>query len=279
VATRIGLAGIDSSHADDFLRIFNADRAFGDSTVTAFWSHDGDASRVAELSARHPEAAAQRSLAHLVVGVDAVIVGCRDGGLHLHHAIAAIEAGKPVFVDKPLANTFADGRAIVDAAARAWVPICSASALRWQEDTHLIKARLAYLVPPLSVEATGTWYRENDHGGPIFYAIHTIELVQELLGIDWRNVTRTGESSVSCTVGEAGVTMRFTAPQADHSHFAVTIRSAEADFTRRVVLPDDYMIPVAARIVRMIETGASPLDRAPLLAPLALMEAIEQVLA
>ena len=279
MAIRFGLAGIDSSHADDFLWIFNAWHIFGDSTVTAFWSHDGDGNRVAELAAWHPEAAAQRSLADLVAGVDAVIVGCRDGGLHHDHAIAAIEAGKPVFIDKPLANTLADGRAIVDAAAGARVPICSASALRWQEDTHLLKARLAYLVAPFSVEATGTWYRENDHGGPIFYAIHTIELVQELLGIEWRNVTRTGESSVSCALGDTQVTMHFTPPRPDGSHFAVAVRSGEADFTRRIALPDDYMVPVAARIVRMIETGAGPLDSAHLLAPLAMMEATEKALA
>ncbi len=279
MAIRIGLAGIDSSHADDFLRIFNTEHAFGDSSVTAFWSAGNDDRRLAELSSRYPEAEVQDSLAGLVGAVDAVIVGARDGALHRDHALAAIDAGRPVFIDKPLANGLADGEAIVDAAARAHVPVCSASALRWQQDTHLIKARLAYLAHRLSVEVNGTWYPESEYGGAIYYAIHTIELVQELLGIDWRDVARTGEASVTCRIGGAEVTLNFAPPQPDGSHFAVAARSGKTRFTKRVALPEDYMMPVAAHFTRMVETGTSPLDRAQLLAPLAMMEVIERALA
>ena len=58
---RIGLAGIDSSHADDFVRHFNSERRHHDVAVTAFWG--GDDARAAELVASSPERRASVTLA------------------------------------------------------------------------------------------------------------------------------------------------------------------------------------------------------------------------
>ena len=116
---RIGLAGIDSSHADDFVRHFNHEQRHHDAAVTAFWG-GGDA-RAAALVASSPELHAADSLRELIANVDAVIVGDRHGDLHMPHALPAIAAGKPVFVDKPLACNLSDATAIVDAAKQAGV--------------------------------------------------------------------------------------------------------------------------------------------------------------
>jgi glucose-fructose oxidoreductase len=48
--------------------------------------------------------------------IDAVHI-CLPVGLHAAHALQAIAAGKHVLVEKPLASTLADARAMVDAAA------------------------------------------------------------------------------------------------------------------------------------------------------------------
>src|SRR5579872_3464324 len=189
-AMRIGLIGLDSSHTEDFLRHFNAERRHAGMSIATIWG--GTPERIAELTSGRPELAVADSADALVRDVDAVIVGSRDGGLHREQALVAIGAGRPVFVDKPLANSVADAEAIVNAAITNGAPLISGSALRWQVETARLKAKLSGLDGPLELHAWGTWYPDSPYGGPIFYAIHTIELVHELIGPQWRDLKREG---------------------------------------------------------------------------------------
>jgi predicted dehydrogenase len=278
--TRIGLVGVDSSHAEDFLRHFNSEARHHDIAVTAFWG--GDRSRTSELLALAPELLAADSLAQLIDNVDAVIVGDRHGDLHLPHALPAITAGKPVFVDKPLACNLRDATAILDAAGRAGTPLLSASALRWQHEAVVLKARLAYLDGPFSISGYGTWYPDSEYGGAIFYAIHTLELMQELVGPQCRDLRlETGdEPVVRYECGRASVAISFRPLGASGSSaFGVMINSPQLRCDKPIPLPDTYMVPVTDRIATMLRTGQSGMDRETLLAPIRLMAEIDALLA
>lgn len=276
---RLGLVGVDSSHAEDFLRHFNAEHRHNTIRMTALWG--GDDERIAALSALSPEAEPMDSLAALLGEVDAVIVGDRHGGLHRAHAIAAIEAKRPVFVDKPLANSLGDATAIVDAAERHGVPLLSGSALRWQAETRRLKAKLAGLDGSIELVAYGTWYPQNEYGGAIFYAIHTIELVQELLGVEWRKLGLRAEddpAAVRYRVGPHSVTLEFRPLSGGSSDFGVEVSAGRIALRQSIPLGDDYMLPVCDQIAAMLRTGRSPLSRQQLLAPVALMEEIDALL-
>lgn len=276
---RLGLVGVDSSHAEDFLRHFNAEHRHNTIRMTALWG--GDDERIAALSALSPEAEPMDSLAALLGEVDAVIVGDRHGGLHRAHAIAAIEAKRPVFVDKPLANSLGDATAIVNAAERHGVPLLSGSALRWQAETRRLKAKLAGLDGSIELVAYGTWYPQNEYGGAIFYAIHTIELVQELLGVEWRKLGLRAEddpAAVRYRVGPHSVTLEFRPLSGGSSDFGVEVSAGRIAFRQSIPLGDDYMLPVCDQIAAMLRTGRSPLSRQQLLAPVALMEEIDALL-
>jgi predicted dehydrogenase len=275
---RIGIAGIESSHAEDFLRHFNSEARHPDIAVTAFWG--GDEARSAELLARAPGIRAADSLDDLIANVDAVIIGDRHGDLHLPHALPAIEAGKAVFVDKPLACSVSDATSIVDAAERARVPLLSASALRWQVETVMLKARLAYLDGPLAIRGYGTWYPDSEYGGAIFYAIHTLELMQELVGTDWSGlrVEPGDEPVISYEAGRASVTMTLhPLGPTGASAFGVGVTAPQLNCDKPIPLGDDYMAPVADRIAAMLRSGQG-MDRETLLAPIRLMTAVDALL-
>lgn len=276
---RIGLLGIDSSHAEDFLRHFNREHRHRGTTVTGIAG--GTRARLAELQAAYPDLAASDDSESLIAGVDAVIVGHRDGALHRDAALAAIAAQKPVFVDKPLANAPADAEAIADAAAANGTPILSGSALRWQAATQRLKAKVSALAGPIELRAWGTWYPQSPYGGPIFYAIHTIELAQELIGTDWRELKRVGDkNAVRFRSGPHRVTLEFRPlGESGHSEFGAAVKSDEANFGEDIVLDDDYMVPVARKFVQMIESGRSQMTRDELLAPVRMMAEIDAALA
>ena len=278
---RIGLVGIDGSHAEDFLRHFNAEARHDDIRVTAIWGWQATEERLETLTRLSPAARAAPSLDELIDAVDAVIVGDRHGDLHLPHALPCINAGKPVFVDKPLTCSLADAQALVDAAERAGTPLLSASGLRWQVDTAAVKARLADAKGTTSVLAHGTWYPDSVYGGAIFYAIHTIELMQELLGTEWRDLRLDPDEPqvVRYTTGTFDAALSFQPLAASgSSDFGVSVTSPQMQFEQKIALPDGYMLPVVDRIAQMLRTRRAGMGQEALLAPVRMMAEIDALL-
>lgn len=111
--TRIGIAGV-GYWGSNLLRTF---QALPSARVTALCDEDPD--RLATLADRHGDLACVPTLDDLLArdDVDAALIVTPPSR---HHAMAAraLEAGKHVWVEKPLALTAADGRALVELAER-----------------------------------------------------------------------------------------------------------------------------------------------------------------
>ncbi|GFG54474.1 hypothetical protein CQY20_00650 [Mycolicibacterium agri] len=107
------------------------------STLAAVCSRDPG--RAKAFADKHGAAAGCDDYAEMLrdPSVDAVYIGSPNG-LHAEHALAALEAGKHVLVDKPLALDVADARAIVAAADAANVRLSTGFHLR-----HKATARAA----------------------------------------------------------------------------------------------------------------------------------------
>ncbi len=63
--------------------------------------------------------------------------------VHAEHALAAINAGIPVVVDKPMGRTFAETELIINAGKEAGVPVSTFFNRRWESDALTIKKVLA----------------------------------------------------------------------------------------------------------------------------------------
>lgn len=140
--------------------------------VTHVWTDDpadapkvAAASRIEHVVARPEEVIGQ---------VDAVIIGTDDGHEHVRRARPFIEAGLPVFVDKPLAINVRDLNQFIrwHNAGRVFL---SSSNMRYAPETKLIlrqKAQLGELRWIASCTSK-TWER---------YAIHALEALWPVLG-------------------------------------------------------------------------------------------------
>ena len=71
------------------------------------------------------------SIDELLKRVDVVLLTSVDGRVHLAQARPVIAAGKPLFIDKPLADSLADAIQIFRLAKEKNVPCFSASSLRF----------------------------------------------------------------------------------------------------------------------------------------------------
>lgn len=101
--------------------------------------------------------------------VDAVVIATDDGGDHVRRCKPFVEAGLPVFVDKPLADNVDDLRQFI-AWQRDGHPILSTSAMRYAREFAAFDAGRAGVGEPrlLTMTTPKSWER---------YGIHALEAV------------------------------------------------------------------------------------------------------
>jgi predicted dehydrogenase len=75
-------------------------------------------------------------------GIDLVVVASPDA-LHAEHAIAALEAGKHVLIDKPFATSLADARRIAEASEAAGKQVTVFQNRRWDADFRTLQRLIA----------------------------------------------------------------------------------------------------------------------------------------
>src|SRR5438874_11349871 len=73
------------------------------------------------------------SIPKLLEKVDVVLLESVDGRIHLQEANPVIEAGKPLFIDKPVAGSIADAIVIYELAKKNNVPCFSSCSVRFSQ--------------------------------------------------------------------------------------------------------------------------------------------------
>jgi predicted dehydrogenase len=198
---RIGIVGagkISATHA-------RAARAIEGLTVAAVYGANPD--RTTALAAECGAAAYASYDSFLAHGLDMVIVGS-PSGLHAEHGIAAAERGLHVLVEKPLDISTVRADALIEAAARAGVPLGVCFQDRLQPDIHALKSSIdtGALGAPVMASGKVKWYRAPEYyagsrwrgtwtldgGGALMnQAIHTVDLLLWLFGPVARVYART----------------------------------------------------------------------------------------
>ncbi|MGH2558867.1 MAG: Gfo/Idh/MocA family protein [Thermomicrobiales bacterium] len=194
---RLGIVNCDTSHVYQFARRLNhvgvgpEQWVEGAKVVAAYvgTSRITEPARIEEYVAAMIEAGVDlvERPEDLLGRVDAILIESNEGGIHLQRARPFIEAGLPVFVDKPLASTTADARTLVDLARRHGTPLISASALRFVAEvtTARVDPSLGTLVGA-DVHCPARLHKANP--GLFHYGVHGVEMLYALLGPGCREV-------------------------------------------------------------------------------------------
>jgi predicted dehydrogenase len=195
---RVGIIGLDTSHSIAFTKLLNnstaGNRYHGYKVVAAhpFGSKDLELSRTRiplmteEIKAMGVQIAP--SIQELLQEVDVVLLESNDGRIHKEQALEVFRAGKPVFIDKPLAASLKDAIAIFAVAESYNVPVFSSSALRYSSTIHDIqtgkygKVTGADTFSPALLEPT--------HPDLFWYGIHGVESLYALMGMGCVTVQR-----------------------------------------------------------------------------------------
>jgi len=221
--------------------------------VTHVWTDDPqDAPKVAAASliqnvAQHPE--------EVIGHVDAVIVSTDDGDDHVRRVAPFIEAGLPVFVDKPMATNMPDLRQFVQW-QRTGKVLLSSSGMRYAPELQFTAEQRAALgdLRWITSFTAKTWER---------YGIHALEAVYPSVGAGFETVQTThreGRDIVQLTHRSGVLVTLGVAYDAVGSFGALHFYGTAGQLP---VLCRDYYTAFRAQLlsfVDMLRSGKPPFD-------------------
>ncbi len=279
---RIGIVGAENSHCAAVARTLNVQKACR-ARVVAVW---GETRRFAEKAAaegripeivRHPE--------DMIGKVDGVMIDHRHPRYHVPAAIPFVEAGIPVFVDKPFSWTVAEGWKLVQLARRRRVPLTSFSVIPLQETFRkgfLAQLRKAGRIT--AVTSIGPCDAKSKYGGVFFYGIHQVDAITKAFGPGIRSVhaikAARGNRNVVVTMkyGEGGPIVAMHCAAEGKTGFRFVAVGTKATVAHECSYdPNPYLSGVRT-FLRMFRTGKEPYSASEILEPIAVLEAIARSL-
>jgi WD40 repeat protein/predicted dehydrogenase len=283
MTVRVGIIGLDTSHCGAFTQVLNDPKAASDvagfRVVAAYPRGSADIPSSTERIPEYTKDFRKRgveivdSISALLPKVDVVLLETNDGRPHLEQALAVMKAGKPLFIDKPIAASLADAIAIFELARKYHVPVFSSSSLRFGKAT--LEARNGKIGTVQTCETTSPCHLEKTHPDLFWYGIHGIESLFTVMGTGCKSVRRTVSTPTDDVVvgqwegGRVG-TFHGTRSKAGYGGKATGTKGSMA-----VGAYDGYR-PLVVAIVQFFRTGVAPVKEEETLEIYAFMEAADE---
>ena len=206
----IGIIGLDTSHAIAFSKILNSPSATPNTGFEVTHAYPWGSHAIESSTSRIPGYTEDiqklgvvivDSIEVLLREVEVVLLLTNDGRLHLEQAMQVFEAGKPVFIDKPIAASLSDTIRIIEAARKYKVPMFSASALRFSPSTQEV-AGGKKIGKILGADTYSPATLEKSHPDLYWYGVHGVEALFTVMGSGCERVRRVYRDEMDFVVGE-----------------------------------------------------------------------------
>ncbi|HYE31077.1 MAG TPA: Gfo/Idh/MocA family oxidoreductase [Methylomirabilota bacterium] len=203
---RMGMIGLDTSHVPAFTKIFNDPKATGELAgfkVVAGYPGGTDIppsrDRVKKFTADIQQMGVEivDNIPALLTKVDVVLLMSVDGRIHLQEAEPVIAAGKPLFIDKPMAGSLRDGIKIAELAQAKEVPWFSSSSVRYYPGFQ----KLSKSDGLIGAQTWGACTYLEGTPDMFYYGIHGIEALYTLMGAGCESLTRTQTTDTDVVTG------------------------------------------------------------------------------
>lgn len=280
--TRVGIIGLDTSHSVEFTKMLNdanADPAYGGFKVVAAYpqgSKDIPSSvkTIPEYTEKVKALGVEitDSIASLLEKVDVVLLETNDGRRHLEQALPVFKSGKRIFIDKPIAASLADTKAIFKAAKQYSVPTFSSSALRFIDSIQQVQKGQIGVVNGVDIFTPSP--TEKTHPDLFWYGIHGVEMLFALLGTGCQQVTRVYTESTDLVTGvwEGG---RIGSLRGTRNGTYAFGGNAFGEKGNAVIGNFESYKPLVLQITEFFKTGVVPVRPEETLEMIAFMEAAD----
>jgi predicted dehydrogenase len=283
---RVGMIGLDTSHVVAFTRIMNDPNAAGalkDVHVVAAWpggnpdfplSRDRVQGFTKQVKGMGVEIV--DSIEELLSRVDVVLLESVDGSQHLEQVRPVFEAGKPVFIDKPLTASQVDAVAIYELGKKYGVPWFSASSSRFTPGYRELRGD-ERVGDVLGCDAYSQSRAAPFHPDLFWYGVHGIDVLYTVMGRGCTSVTaiQTPYTESVCGLWSDGRVGRY---RSIREHTGRTGLGVIVFGTKSIVYHNRYYdyVPLCAEIALFFKTRKPPVEPEETLEVFTFMEAAEE---
>ncbi|WP_018616950.1 Gfo/Idh/MocA family protein [Segetibacter koreensis] len=280
---RVGIIGLDTSHSVAFTKSLNGTEAApefkGYKVVAAYPKGSNDIESSVKRIPGYIEEVKKLgveivgSVEELLKKVDFVLLETNDGRPHLEQAMKVIKAGKPMFIDKPVAASLTDVISIYDAAKQHNVPIFSSSSLRYMESVQdVVKGKVGTV---LGADTFSPATIEKTHPDFFWYGIHGIEILFSVMGPGCKEVRRVSTNDTDIVAGtwNDGRVGTFRGTRTGTHDYGGTVYGAKGNICLGPFKDYDALL---VQIVEFFKTGRAPVRPEDTVEIYAFMEAADE---
>ena len=280
---RLGIIGTTTSHVPAFVNIFHAPNAgtpFDKFRVVGAYpggvpDNPSSWDRVERFAGDLERQGIKlySTIEAMLPEVDGILLQSVDGRPHLEQAKPVIAAGKPLFIDKPMAARLADVLEIFRLAEEKQVPVFSSSSLRFAAGFQKMRNE-APLGKILGAAAWSPCSLNDKHPDLVWYGIHGVETLFTLMGTGCQTVQRTQTSRTELVVGvwEEGRIGTFRGIRAGRPDYGAFVFGETGNSSAGGY--DGYK-PLVEEICHFFLTGKPPFDPMETIEMFAFMEAAD----
>ncbi len=186
---RLAVVGLDTSHAVEFPKLLQdpalpeSDRVPGMKVTrclrfeTPFQNKAGLDKRQAYLESIGVKVTEDFSEA--VADCDGILIEINDPAFHLEYFEKCAPLGKPIFLDKPFADTFANSLKIDELARKHSIRYFTASALRFNAE---LEEALAGTSQVTTATVSGAMGKAAAGSSLVWYGCHSFDMLQRIMG-------------------------------------------------------------------------------------------------
>lgn len=185
---KIAIIGLDTSHSIEFPKLMREEapkneRVAGLKAIsclrfeTPYQNKEGLDKRQKQLEEWGVKVT--ENIDEALAGCDAIMLEINDGSYHLEYFKKVAALGKPVFLDKPLAMSLADGREIIDIMRCHNTRVWSSSSIPFCRPLNKVIAASGSIV---RTHVFGVLGRAPAGDSLIWYGVHSFETLRRVMG-------------------------------------------------------------------------------------------------
>ena len=204
---KIGLIGTQSMHAWSFGEALNVPMEDGsyrceNARVVAAYGVDDDKEHLKLTLEKGNIPEAVDSFEELLEKCNAFMILQRRGGEHMKYAEEIIKRGYPVFIDKPVCDSYENIKKLEELAKQYDAVICGGSGLKHIDDIKELKELIesGHFESISGATINHSADIDSPYDGILFYLPHGVEMMLELFGYNPVSVNTTVLSNNNFTV-------------------------------------------------------------------------------